>query len=64
MSHLMVYLETIIAIAFMTYIVDLFAYELHTGDEKVFNDFINARVLQYTYDKDSLLFQSIFLYLF
>jgi hypothetical protein len=63
-GHVMVYLETIIALAFMTYIVDLFAYELHPGDEKVFNDFINARVLHYTYDRGSLLFKIIFLYLF
>ena len=33
--------ETIIALAFMTYIVDLDAYELPPVDEKVFNDFIN-----------------------
>jgi hypothetical protein len=25
----------------MTYIVDLVAYDLHMGDEKVFNDFAN-----------------------
>ena len=37
----MVDLETIIALAFMTYIIDLDAYELHLGDEKIFNDFIN-----------------------
>jgi hypothetical protein len=37
----MVDLETIIAFAFMTYIVDLDAYELHPGDEKVFNNVIN-----------------------
>ena len=40
-DHLMVDLETIIALASMTYVVDLDAYELHRGDEKVFNDFIN-----------------------
>ena len=39
----------------MTYIVDLYAYELHLGDEKVFNDFINKRLLHYTYDSGSLL---------
>jgi hypothetical protein len=44
-NHLMVYLETIIALASMTYIVDLDAYELHSRDRKVFNNFIvNARV--------------------
>ena len=37
----MVDLQTIIAITFMTYIVDLDAYECHVGDEKVFNKFIN-----------------------
>ena len=38
--------ETISALAFMTYIVNLDAYELYTWDEKVFNGFImNARVL-------------------
>ena len=40
-DHLMVHLETIIALAFMRYIVELDAYELHPGDEKVFDDFIN-----------------------
>ena len=39
--HLVVYLETIIVIAFVTYIVDLDAYKLHQGDEKVFSNFIN-----------------------
>ena len=33
--------EATIALAFMTYIIDLDGYELHPGDEKVFNDFIN-----------------------
>ena len=32
----MVDIETIIALAFMTYIVNLNAYELHPGDEKSF----------------------------
>ena len=64
MDHLMVGLETIIALASLTYIVDLDAYELHVGNEKVFNDFINnARVLYFTYDMGSLLFKSIFAYL-
>ena len=40
-NRLMVDLQTIIAITFMTYIVDLDAYECHVGDEKVFNKFIN-----------------------
>ena len=34
-------LKTIIAFAYMTYIIDLDAYELHLRNEKVFNDFIN-----------------------
>ena len=41
MDYLMIYLETIIALAFMTYIVDLDACELHPWDGKVFNNFIN-----------------------
>ena len=40
-DHLMIDLETIIALAFMTYIIDLNTYELHPGDEKVFKRFIN-----------------------
>ena len=40
-DQLMLDLETIIALASMTYIIDLDAYELHPGDEKVFNNFIN-----------------------
>ena len=37
----------------MTYIIDLDAYELHPGDEKVSNNFVmNARVLHFTYDRD------------
>jgi hypothetical protein len=39
--HLMVYVETIIALTSMTYIVDLNAYELHPRDEKVFSNFIH-----------------------
>jgi hypothetical protein len=38
---LIVDLETVMALASMTYIVDLDAHELHPGDEKVFNIFIN-----------------------
>jgi hypothetical protein len=41
MDHLMEDWETIIALAFMIYIIELDAYELHLGDEKVFNNFIN-----------------------
>ena len=40
-NPLMVDLDTIIALAFMTYIVDLNAYELHPRDEKDFNEFFN-----------------------
>ena len=40
-GHWMVELETIIALASMTYIVDLHAYELHPGDENFVNKFIN-----------------------
>ena len=40
-NHLMVDIKPIIILASMTYIVDLNAYELHPGDEKVLNDFIN-----------------------
>ena len=40
-DHLMVVLETIIALAFMTYIVNLDGYELHMGDEKLLNTFIH-----------------------
>jgi hypothetical protein len=36
----MVDLETIITIALMT-IVDLDAYEVYLGDEKIFNNFVN-----------------------
>ena len=38
---MMLDIEIIIALAFMTYIANLDTYELHPGDEKVFNDFIN-----------------------
>ena len=41
MDHWKINLETIIALVSMTYIVDLGAYELHLGNEKVFHDFIN-----------------------
>jgi hypothetical protein len=38
----MAYLETIIGSSSnMTYIVDMDVYELHPGDEKVLNEFIN-----------------------
>ena len=38
--------------AFMTYIANWDAYELHLGEEKVFNDFMmNATILHFTYDR-------------
>ena len=37
----MIDLETIIALTSMTYIANLDACELHMGDEKVFNNFVN-----------------------
>ena len=40
-DHFMVDIDTIIAIPFVTYIIDLDAYELHRGDEEIFNNFIN-----------------------
>ena len=54
-DHLMVDLETNIALTSMTHIVDLDGCQLHLGVKKTFNNFImNARVLHYTYDRDSL----------
>ena len=41
MEHLIIDLETIVALASVTYIVDLDAHELHPGDKKVFKIFIN-----------------------
>ena len=38
-DHLMVDLETIIALATMTYIGESNVYELHPGDQKISNDF-------------------------
>ena len=48
----------------MTYIVDtLDACELYPGDEKNSTTLsMNTRVLNYTYDKGSLLFKSIVVY--
>ena len=40
-DHLMVNLEKIIELAFMTHIIELDAYELYPRVEKVFKDFIN-----------------------
>ena len=56
-------LETIIALTYMTYTVDLDAYLLHLGDEKSSTTLsMNARILHCTYDRDSLLFKNIFVY--
>ena len=41
MDHLMLDSKTIFAIASMTHVINLNAYELHLGDEKVFNNFID-----------------------
>ena len=41
MDHLTIDLEIIIALTSITYMVDLDAYELHPGGEKVFHDLIN-----------------------
>lgn len=40
-GNLMVDLEAIVTLASMTYISNLDAYELHLGNEKAFNNFIN-----------------------
>jgi hypothetical protein len=65
--HLMIDLETIIALASMPYIIDLDAYELHPGDEKVFKRLyqrmLGFTLYVYTYDRGSLLFKSRLLYL-
>jgi hypothetical protein len=37
----MVILETIVALPSMTYTVELKAYELNLGNEKIFNNYIN-----------------------
>ena len=50
--------RTIIALGTMKHIVDLVAYELHLGDEKIFQrlyNLMNARALHYTYDRGSIL---------
>jgi hypothetical protein len=47
----------------MMYNVDSDAYELHLGDEEIFNNFImNARVFHFIYDRGGLLFNSIFVH--
>ena len=42
-NHLVVELETIIALAIMTYIVETNLCKLHPMDEWVFTDFINEK---------------------
>ena len=39
-DHIMVELDTVIALANLTYDAETYMYELHPSDEKVFNDFI------------------------
>jgi hypothetical protein len=39
-DHIMVELDTVIALANLTYDVETDTYELHPSDEKVFNDFV------------------------
>jgi len=43
-DHLMIELDTIIAIAIMTFIVKNILYKLHLMDERVFNDFISDKL--------------------
>jgi hypothetical protein len=58
MDHLRVDLETIIALASTTYIVDLDAYELHPEMEKSSMTLLmKTRVLHYAYDKVLVLFK-------
>ena len=42
-NHIMVDLETIIALAIVTFVVEKNVYELHPMNEEVFNDFINDK---------------------
>lgn len=56
--------ETISAIAFITYIIELDAYELHSRYKKILNDFMmNASVLHFTYNKNKLFFKNIFVFM-
>ena len=65
MNHLMVDLEIMIALAITTYMLDLDAYELHLEMKKSSTTLlINARVLHDTHDRDSSLFQNIFVYFY
>ena len=63
-GHLMIDLERIISIPSLTCTVDLDAYEEHPGNEKFSTTLLmNARILHYTYDRGSLLFNIILVYL-
>ena len=42
-NHLMVKLETVIALAKIIYIIDSNLYESHPMDERVFNEFISDK---------------------
>ena len=56
----MVDLEIMIALVFITYIVNFDAYELYLGDEKSSMTLLmNARILHYIYDRGLLLFKCI-----
>ena len=61
----MIELKKIIAFDSMTYIVDLNAYDLHTGDEQISSMTLslNTSVLHYKYDRGSLSFK-VLVYLF
>ena len=65
MKNFIWFFETIITLASMTYIVGLSdAYELYLGDDNVFNGLRwMLGFLHITYDRDWLLFRSIFTYL-
>lgn len=53
-------LGEMIALACMTFIVNLKAYELHLEMKK---SSMNARVLHYTHDRGSILFKFVLVYL-
>lgn len=58
------YDETTIAFAFMTYMIDLDAYEFHWGMKKFSITLVmHTRVSCYTHDRGSLLSKSTFVYL-
>ena len=60
----MIDLDIISALVFMPHIIDLDAYEFQQGMKKSSTTFLmNARVLHYTYDKGSLSYKNIIVYL-